>query len=144
MTIEIRGTHLVLLLAGAGLATAAIATGAASDHQIHACVAKKSGAVKIKAHCGKGDRQVAWNVRGPVGARGAAGAVGPRGATGPAGANGTNGTKGDKGDAGNGLLLRDANVSLGHVIGTPAGGFSPAPTLWQVLTSTGYYVLVNV
>src|SRR4051812_21938902 len=144
MTIEIRGTHLLMLLAGAGLATAAIAAGAASDHQIHACVAKKSGAVKIKAHCGRGDRKVAWNVRGPVGARGPTGAIGPRGATGPAGTNGTNGTNGAKGDVGNGILLRDANDAVvGHVTGV-SSGFSPARPGWAVITTKGYVLSTTV
>ena len=69
-----------------------VATGA--DSRIHACVGKKSGAVRIVAagkRCKKGERRVTWQRVGPVGAPGTAGSDG---ATGPQGATGTTGAPG--------------------------------------------------
>src|SRR4051794_8501757 len=139
MTIEIRGSHALALLTGAGLASAAIAVGAVGGAgTIHACVAKRGGALKIKATCGKRERALTWNVTGPAGPAGARGATGPAG---PAGAPGTNGTNGAKGDAGNGVLLRDANNAIvGHVLSIST---SAAVPLWLLMTPKGYAVTVD-
>src|SRR4051794_12975934 len=127
--VQLRSTHTLAVLTGAGLATAAMAVGAATSgtSTIHACVAKKNGAARIAARCRHTDHALTWNQKGPRGATGAPGT---------AGAAGAKGDKGDKGDTGNGVLLRDANnAALGHVIGTTSN-FTP-PSGWQIVTSTG-------
>src|SRR4051794_29155421 len=135
-TVQLRSTHTLALLTGAGLATAAMAVAAATGGSgaIHACVAKKSGAVRIAEKCRHSEHALAWNQTGPAGAMGATGAPGTAGAAGAPGAPGTNGTKGDKGDkgdVGNGVLLRDANgATIGHVLGGSGIASNFPPTGW--------------
>ncbi|WP_316785110.1 phage tail protein [Streptomyces sasae] len=114
------GAALVVALSGTAVAASPIATVAASDNKVHACVNKTQLTVRIidparHQACTGAERVVSWNITGPQGAKGAAGAkgaMGPagaqgdRGATGPAGPVGATGPtgpagpKGDKGDSG--------------------------------------------
>jgi hypothetical protein len=75
---------IVLLMPAAASAVAPVA-GATT---IHACVSKKSGAMRIvsaKAKCKRGEHKLSWGSTGPTGPAGAAGATG---AVGAPGANG--------------------------------------------------------
>jgi hypothetical protein len=78
----------VALFVALGGTTYAAAGGfARSDGTFHACVGGDGSIRLVNAgkHCGKGKRAVAWNIKGPTGARG------PAGAPGTNGVNGTNG-----------------------------------------------------
>jgi hypothetical protein len=107
-------------LRAAALAAALIAPGGAAfalhrsadpTATVHACAARKGGALRIvgPAGCRRRERRVSWNVRGPAGSPGspgppgAAGPVGPpgtKGDPGPAGPRGPEGPRGPKGEAG--------------------------------------------
>jgi hypothetical protein len=84
------GVTLALILAVTGFAVAAIPS---KGGVIRACYGKKTGALRVidtskkgrAGKCGKRERKLAFNQRGPVG---------PPGALGPAGANGVNGANG--------------------------------------------------
>lgn len=56
--------------------------------------------VNGKTTCGRGEKLIFWNQKGPVGAKGATGAIGAAGAKGDKGDQGDKGDKGDKGDPG--------------------------------------------
>ncbi len=64
----------------------------AATRTIRACVSKKSGSVRVLAagrRCARTERTLAWNQRGPAGARGATGAQGQAGAPGVQGPAGS-------------------------------------------------------
>ncbi len=73
-------TAAAALVASALVATVAFATGTvelrASTKVIHACVNKKTKAVRIAGSCRRGEYGVKWNVRGVRGLRGFPGAKG--------------------------------------------------------------------
>lgn len=71
-----------LVVAGSGWAFAATA---ASNKVIHACAAKRGGALRLAGKCSKTERAVTWNVQGVPGKNGF---------------NGTNGTNGTDGAPG--------------------------------------------
>ena len=83
---------------------AAVATGAASliggDGKIHACAAKRDGAlrvVKAGKKCKRTETAISWNQSGQRGPTGPAGAIGQRGADGAPGAAGGQGPAGSPG-----------------------------------------------
>lgn len=83
------------LIAGGSLAWAA----AGGSTAVHACYAKRSGALRIAKACRHGERAISWSrvgPKGPPGPGGAPGAPGPPGAPGTARAyafvNGSTGT----------------------------------------------------
>jgi hypothetical protein len=81
---------LMLLIALLGATHANAAT-------IHACLNKKTGAVRVvssKAKCKKSEKTLSWNSEGPAGKNGLSGNNGLNGASGSNGTNGTNGTNG--------------------------------------------------
>ena len=89
------------LLAGLGALAAVIAAGVGAQTtaapRIHACAAKKSGALRVvaaKARCRKSERKLSWAVAGSRGAAGVPGARGPTGLGGPAGPAGPQGPAG--------------------------------------------------
>ena len=91
-----RAWMLVIAALAAAVALALIinsfATGASKS--IHACVTKKSGAVRIVAagtRCRKAERRVTWQRVGPVGVAGSPGSNGSTGAQGATGATGPSG-----------------------------------------------------
>lgn len=64
---------------------------------IHTCFRKSNGALRVVragARCGRRERALAFNQRGPVGPRGATGAQGPAGKTGRTGKTGKTGASG--------------------------------------------------
>jgi len=80
-----------------GLIVGALALGAPSADAsvIHACLNKRSGAVRIvgaNAKCRHGERKQSWNATGPAGRGGAPGSAG---SPGTAGTNGSNGVGAD-------------------------------------------------
>jgi hypothetical protein len=87
---------LMLLIALVGATHANAAT-------IHACLNKKTGAVRIvssKAKCKKNEKTLSWNSEGPAGKNGS---NGNNGLNGTNGTNGTNGAKGSNGTNGQDL-----------------------------------------
>lgn len=66
------GLAVGVLGAGGGYAVAA----ATSASSIHGCISKRTGALSVKATCGKGTKALVWNERGPQGARGPQGKAG--------------------------------------------------------------------
>ncbi len=90
----------VLVLAGAGVASALQHSRSAT---IAICLDKDAGtirSVKASASCRHGERKLAWNRRGPHGATGPAGAPGAQGESGPMGPAGPAGPPGAEGPAG--------------------------------------------
>ena len=76
---------LLVLLAAVATGWAA---GSAGGVAIHACAAKRGGALRLASRCRRTELPVRWNLAGPAGAPGRAGAAGAVGGTGPAGAVG--------------------------------------------------------
>ena len=64
----------------------------ASTTSIHACVTKKTGAIRIAPKCKKTETALSWSVQGPKGTTGAAGANGLPGVQGEIGLTGPAGT----------------------------------------------------
>jgi hypothetical protein len=62
------------VIAGSAFATAAVI---GPDGEINACYAKKGGALEVskKKKCGKGEKPISWNQKGPAGPQGPPGAV---------------------------------------------------------------------
>jgi hypothetical protein len=75
---------LVFAMTGGAIAATG---GFTSNGTIKACVNEEGGLKLLKAgkHCKRGQKTVAWNQTGPVGAKGAAGSPGAPGATGATG-----------------------------------------------------------
>jgi hypothetical protein len=118
----------LVLVAGTGWAVAATS---GSAGVIHACAAKRGGALRLAVNCRKHERPVAWNVQGVPGTPGAPGANGGNGTNGAAGPPGTARAYGLV--AGNGTLTRSKSATVSHPqIGTycitPAAGIDPATT----------------
>ena len=92
----------VAVLVTGGLAVASVATAGSPNRQFTACLAKGTlsnvaiGNRPLRA-CPRGDRQIAWSERGPIGATGATGATGPQGTAGAVGATGAQGPAGARG-----------------------------------------------
>ncbi|PZF84933.1 type VI secretion system tube protein Hcp [Jiangella anatolica] len=117
------------LLAGAGLAGAAVTAG---DESIRACRSTLTGLVRLPSGtqaCNSLETEVRWNVQGPAGAPGPAGTDGADGAAGPAGPAGPPGPAGGGGPAephttSVGRLVVDGldgdSVLLGYEIGVTA------------------------
>jgi hypothetical protein len=114
------GTFSVAAALVIGAAGATVAAGqAVTGGTVHACFKTKSGKLRIesKRGCGRGERELSWDLvgaagvsgatgasgqagtEGPQGPKGLAGATGPTGATGPAGV-GIHGPKGVSGVTG--------------------------------------------
>ncbi|HEY6526008.1 MAG TPA: hypothetical protein VIY10_19645 [Solirubrobacteraceae bacterium] len=107
---------LALVFAMGGGAYAAIAP--ASNGVIHTCFRTSGGAVRVVragARCGRHERALAFNQRGPVGRRGATGA---QGATGKTGATGRTGRTGAAGRS-----IASATLGVGNAA-CPSGGSS--------------------
>ena len=86
---------LALVFAMGGGAYAALSP--VHDGVIHTCFRKSNGALRVVragARCGRHERALAFNQRGPVGPRGATGAQGPVGKTGATGKTGRTGASG--------------------------------------------------
>jgi hypothetical protein len=110
---------LALVFAMGGGAYAALAP--VHDGVIHGCVRRSSGAlrvVRVGTRCGRRERALAFNQRGPAGPRGATGARGPAGRT---GATGKTGPPGKTGAAGRGVT--SATLGVGNA-SCPSGGSS--------------------
>jgi hypothetical protein len=87
------GTVVVL----AAAATVALGQGSTATKPLRACVAKKSGAIRLVAaarRCRHTEHVVTWNIRGKAGEPGPAGADGAPGANGSTGQPGADGTPG--------------------------------------------------
>jgi hypothetical protein len=83
---------LAVLAVGAAVT---LGQGSTASKPLRACVAKKSGAVRLVTagrRCHGGERVVTWNIRGRAGTAGAQGLRGAQGATGQPGARGAAGT----------------------------------------------------
>jgi hypothetical protein len=81
--------YLAVAVAGTLIGAGGLALAASGRGVIHACAGKKTGALRISAHCKpKKERAISWNVRGP------------QGLSGPIGATGARGPQGQKGDTG--------------------------------------------
>jgi hypothetical protein len=77
-----------LLLSGAGLGLGAAATAADDPQSVHACVAERSGAVRIvdeAGQCRTSEVALSWSQVGPPGPQGEPGLPGEQGPSGPAG-----------------------------------------------------------
>lgn len=86
---------LALVFAMGGGAYAALAP--VHGGVIHTCLRRSNGALRVVragARCGRRERALAFNQRGPVGPRGATGAPGPTGKTGKTGSTGRTGAAG--------------------------------------------------
>lgn len=94
LTYSRAASHVAVAIAGILLGTGALAFGATSGGTLHACAAKKDGALRLAARCTKHERALTWNLRGPQGPKGATGAAGSVGPTGATGLQGTAGTPG--------------------------------------------------
>jgi hypothetical protein len=121
----------VLVLAVAGWALAATTT---SGGVIHACAAKRGGALRLSAPCKARERAITWNVQG---------LPGKDGSNGTNGINGTDGANGAPGAAGTarafglvelrGTLSRSKNATVSRVATgvyciTPAAGIDVTTT----------------
>ena len=82
---------LLILVASLGAVSAAWATTGSLGSKIHACAAKRGGALRVAAHCRPTERALTWSTTGAPGAPGANGAPGAGGAL---GANGSDGARG--------------------------------------------------
>ena len=102
---------LALVFAMTGGAIAATG-GFTSGGKLQACVNQEGGLKLLKAgkHCKRGQKTVAWNQSGPVGAKGIAGAPGAPGA------NGAQGGQGGQGPQGTALAF--AHVSAAGILDT--------------------------
>ncbi len=107
---------LALVFAMGGGAYAAIAP--ASNGVIHTCFRTSNGSLRVVragARCGRRERALAFNQRGPLGPRGATGAPGPIGKTGATGRTGRTGTAGRS--------VSSATLGVGNAT-CPSGGSS--------------------
>jgi hypothetical protein len=110
---------LALVFAMGGGAYATLAP--VHDGVIHTCVRKSGGALRVVragARCGRHERALAFNQRGPVGPRGATGAQGPTGKTGATGRTGRTGRTGAAGRS-----VTSATLGVGNTT-CPNGGSS--------------------
>jgi hypothetical protein len=108
---------LALVFAMGGGAYAALAP--VHDGVIHTCYRSSNGSLRVVragARCGRRERALAFNQRGPVGARGSVGPTGATGKTGAAGRTGATGKTGSRGQSVTSTTLPAGNASC------PAGG----------------------
>jgi hypothetical protein len=88
------------------------------DGVIHTCFRRSNGALRVVragARCGRRERALAFDQRGPVGPRGSTGAQGPIGRTGPTGKTGRTGASGHS--------VTSATLGVGNAT-CPSGGSS--------------------
>jgi len=107
---------LALVFAMGGGAYAALSP--VHDGVIHTCFRKSNGALRVVragARCGRHERALAFNQRGPIGLRGATGAQGPAGKTGATGKTGRTGAAGRS--------VTSATLGVGNTT-CPSGGSS--------------------
>jgi hypothetical protein len=107
---------LALVFAMGGGAYAALSP--VHDGVIHTCLRKSNGALRVVragARCGRRERALAFNQRGPVGPRGATGAPGVTGRTGATGKTGRTGAAGRS--------VTSATLGVGNAT-CPGGGSS--------------------
>ncbi len=110
---------LALVFAMGGGAYAALAP--VHDGVIHTCFRKSNGTLRVVragARCGRRERALAFNQRGPLGPRGPRGATGTPGAAGKTGATGRTGRTGAAGRSVTSATLGVGNASC------PSGGTS--------------------
>jgi len=110
---------LALVFAMGGGAYAALSP--VHDGVIHTCFRKSNGALRVVragARCGRHERALAFNQRGPIGPRGATGAQGPVGKTGKTGPRGRTGRTGAAGQS-----VTSATLGVGNA-NCPSGGSS--------------------
>ncbi|MEU0094927.1 hypothetical protein [Kribbella sp. NPDC006257] len=93
------------VLAASIITIGTVASAAAPEPTVNACVGKVTGLVRIidlakHQSCTSFEKPLTWNQRGLPGPTGATGAQGPAGATGPAGPAGATGPAGPAGPAG--------------------------------------------
>ena len=122
---------LALVLAGAGLAVAAVPD---SSGKISACYKKKSGALRVLVKgnkCKRGERELAWNQKGPPGLPGSPGAPGQPGSPGADGQPGAPGSPGQPGASGFG-----ATIPHGMTVTGAWGG--------RYFTGTGNVTLLDI
>jgi hypothetical protein len=127
---------IALVLAIGGTAIAAIP---GQDGSISACYRMKGGALRVIAagkSCAKGERQIAWNQRGPSGPRGDAGVPGSRGDAGERGPQGAPGPQGELGLQGAPGLPATSLWAAVRADGTKSRGSGVTSTLKIV---TGLY-----
>lgn len=113
---------LALVFALGGGAYAAIAP--VRDGVVHTCYGKSSGALRVVnagQRCGRRERALNLNQRGPRGFTGPRGATGPTGKTGATGKRGATGARGATGPAG--VSVTSAALAAGNA-NCPAGGAS--------------------
>jgi hypothetical protein len=79
-----------------GVLAAAVggAVAATRGGSVHACAKRSNGALRLANHCKRGEKGVAWSIRGPQGSQGPQGLTGPQGPRGVQGAPGTTGERG--------------------------------------------------
>jgi hypothetical protein len=94
----------LVVIAGAGGATSALATIPDAQGVIHACYKASNGVVDViddaVTTCGSGEVDMSWNIAGPAGPQGPVGPAGAQGPTGPQGSQGTSGPSGPQGRSG--------------------------------------------
>lgn len=120
---------LALVFAMGGGAYAALSP--VRDGVIHTCFRKSNGAVRVVragARCGRRERALAFNQRGPVGPRGATGAQGPTGKTGATGKTGRTGAAGRS--------VTSATLGVGNA-SCPSGGSSFTTASGTTFTCNG-------
>jgi hypothetical protein len=69
----------VAALAGGVISAGGYALAASGGSTIHACADARTGVLHLQKRCGRDQRRVTWNQRGPQGPRGLSGATGPAG-----------------------------------------------------------------
>ena len=115
---------IALFLALGGGAWASVSS-LATPGVIHACYAKRSGALRValRGGCAHSEHAISWNQQGVAGRPGAAGPQGPAGPAGPAGTAGAAGPAGATGPVGGTGPAGPA----GAAAPTPQAQGSPAP-----------------
>jgi hypothetical protein len=114
-----------LLAAGGGWAFAATT---ASNTVIHACAAKRGGALRLASKCNRNERAISWNVQGIPGKNGI------NGTNGTNGTNGSNGTNGADGTARAYGLVHNTNVTRKKNISSVT---NPSPGIFCVTLAAG-------
>ena len=105
---------------------------------IHGCVNGRSGALRVLSHgtaCRSGERALAFDQRGPVGAAGARGAMGAAGPAGPIGAAGPAGPAGPAGSAAAGSAVASAYILGDHSVAGYINSKGGAPTVTGTTSS---------
>jgi hypothetical protein len=117
---------------GGATAVVAATTAGGHDDEIHACVKKNGGDVRIikGTHCKDGERFTEWNEQGPPGRSG------PRGKTGKMGLPGSPGSPGLPGAT---LTFRRVTATPGA--STPTTTFATIPGLSLTLPVAGTYLV---